>query len=169
MWAGMEQHTRVELASSVWKTDVLPLHQCCGMLPVLHGCGSVLDRNPEPGFPARSTGGFRRAPALTWADAFLKREEIHYAAARYAQTRSMGMGFGIEPKRWGDKAPTRTCSHRGPGICPEIGIQSALYGSSVSRASVHMLYASVFSTLSPGLGPAAGERRKNCRRGPPDV
>lgn len=50
----MEQHTRVELASSVWKTDVLPLHQCCGMLPVLHGCGSVLDRNPEPGFPTRS-------------------------------------------------------------------------------------------------------------------
>nr|DAK83875.1 MAG TPA: hypothetical protein [Caudoviricetes sp.] len=39
--------------------------------PVLHGCGSVLDRNPEPGFPARSAGGFRRAPALTWVDAFL--------------------------------------------------------------------------------------------------
>lgn len=50
----MDQHTRLELALSVWKTDVLPLHQCCGMLPVLHGCGSVLDRNPEPGFPTRS-------------------------------------------------------------------------------------------------------------------
>lgn len=51
----MEQHTRVELASSVWKTDVLPLHQCCGMLPVLHGCGSILDRTQsrasQPGAP----------------------------------------------------------------------------------------------------------------------
>ena len=53
-------------------------------------------------------------------DAFLKKEEIHYAAARYAQTHSMGMGFGIGPKRWGDKAPKRTCSHRVPGECPEL-------------------------------------------------
>lgn len=53
-------------------------------------------------------------------DAFLKKEEIHYAAARYAQTHSVGMGFGIGPKRWGDKAPKRTCSHRVPGECPEL-------------------------------------------------
>nr|DAK83874.1 MAG TPA: hypothetical protein [Caudoviricetes sp.] len=34
----------------------------------------------------------------------------------------MGMGFGFEPKLLGDKAQIRTCSHRGPGRCPDFGV-----------------------------------------------
>lgn len=52
----MDQHTRLELALSVWKTDVLPLHQCWALHPVLHGFGRALDRNPQLIFPDQSTG-----------------------------------------------------------------------------------------------------------------
>ena len=90
----MDQHTRLELALSVWKTDVLPLHQCWVLHPVLHGYGCALDRNPQLIFSNQSTGiseMFRRAPALTWVTLFfIRKEAICRAAEKSKKLRHCG-------------------------------------------------------------------------------
>lgn len=95
----MDQHTRLELALSVWKTDVLPLHQCWVLHPVLHGFGCALDRNPQLIFSNQSTGiseMFRRAPALTWVTLFfIRKEAICRAAGKQMKKTAAGGGNRI--------------------------------------------------------------------------
>lgn len=106
----MDQHTRLELALSVWKTDVLPLHQCWALHPVLHGFGRALDRNPQLIFPDQSTGIseiFRRAPALTWVTLFfIRKEAICRAAGKQMKKLRLVVGIGFEPIRYG-REPSR--------------------------------------------------------------
>ena len=45
----VEQHARVELAQAVWKTAMLPLHQCCVYAASVRGMvGFRLSHSPEP-------------------------------------------------------------------------------------------------------------------------
>lgn len=101
----MDQHTRLELALSVWKTDVLPLHQCWVLHPVLHGFGCALDRNPQLIFSNQSTGisnMSRRAPALTWVTLFfIRKEAICRAAGKQMKKLRLVVGIGFEPIRYG--------------------------------------------------------------------
>lgn len=101
----MDQHTRLELALSVWKTDVLPLHQCWVLHPVLHGFGCALDRNPQLIFSNQSTGisnMFQRAPALTWVTLFfIRKEAICRAAGKQMKKLRLVVGIGFEPIRYG--------------------------------------------------------------------
>lgn len=106
----MDQHTRLELALSVWKTDVLPLHQCWALHPVLHGCGCALDRNPQLIFSGQSTeisNMSRRAPALTWVTLFfIRKEAICRAAGKQMKKLRLVTGNGFEPMRYG-REPSR--------------------------------------------------------------
>lgn len=111
----MDQHTRLELALSVWKTDVLPLHQCWVLHPVLHGFGCALDRNPQLIFSNQSTGisnMSRRAPVLTWVTLFfIRKEAICRAAGKQKKKLRLVVEIGFEPIRQGcepSRAPAPT-------------------------------------------------------------
>ena len=99
----MDQHTRLELALSVWKTDVLPLHQCWVLHPILHGCGCALGRNPQLIFPDQSAGiskMSRRAPALTWVTLFFT-ERRPYAVPQENKRKNCGWWWESDLNRYG--------------------------------------------------------------------